>query len=95
IKDIYKKMSFEQQVNNEKLPSFLPIFNKEPEQNKIEQFLFEKWFFDDAYLVKIDGEKIEKTSLSSYKPTDFDHYFIERKIIGEQKIDVINLVLKD
>ncbi|MGO3237345.1 MAG: hypothetical protein ACTIKA_03650 [Psychroflexus halocasei] len=95
IKDIYKKMSFEQQVNNEKLPSFLPIFNNQPEENKIEQFLFEKWFFDDAYQVKIDGEKIEKTSLRQYTPQDFDHYFIERKIIGEQKIDVINLVLKD
>lgn len=95
ITEIYKSMSFEQQINNQKLPSFLPIFNHKPEENLIEQFLFEKWVFDDSYHVYINDEKIDKSTLKDYSPQDFDHYYVERKIINENKIDVIHLVFKN
>lgn len=85
VKGIYKQMNFEQQVRNEKLPSFLPIFDHQPEEKEIEQFLFEQWIFDDSYQVLIDGEKIKKSRLQNKTPDDFEHYYVERKSFKKRK----------
>ncbi|QSS96264.1 hypothetical protein [Psychroflexus sp. ALD_RP9] len=92
VKNIYKKMTFKQQVNAEKLPGFLPIFNQKPNTKPIEQFKFEQWIFDEGYLVKINGKDISKKELQTYQASDFDAYYIERRIINEEKKSIINLI---
>ena len=92
VKNMYKKMTFKQQVNAEKLPGFLPIFNQKPNTKPIEQFKFERWVFDESFLIKINGQAISKKELQAYQASDFDAFYIERRIINEEKKSIINLI---
>ncbi len=92
VENLYKSMSFAQQVNAEKLPSFLPIFDQKPNIQPIDQFKFEQWIFDRSYLIKINGHSISKEELKEFEPKEFKSYHSEKRIINEEKREIINLI---
>lgn len=92
VENLYKSMSFTQQVNAEKLPGFLPIFDQEPTTQPIDQFKFEQWIFDSSYLIKVNGRSISKDELKEFEPKEFKSYHSEKRIINEEKREIINLI---
>lgn len=91
VENVYRKMDFTQQVNAQKLPSFLPIFDKQKTTQRVNSALFNKWCSNQELKVKINGKTIDQKNLKNFKASDFDTYFIERLIVNEKKEQTLNL----
>ena len=91
VEFIYNNMSFEQRINAEKLPDFLPFVTETVFQKDITKQLLDKWSFSNNYQIIIDDVKVKNDTLKTISPVLFKRYYetnLEKDTIPEFQINL-------
>ncbi|WP_127846521.1 hypothetical protein [Psychroflexus aestuariivivens] len=92
VASVSKRMTFDQRIRNEKLPSYLPIVKAEPIKNDLSSEKMKSWKTDENILVFHKGQQLSNETLSSLKVDDFFGYRLKKRIIDEKRKIIIELI---